>query len=113
MINDINKRVLIWCFTLVLIKINYGQIGDQTGLFYTTNPVFYTNGGNGNRFLRRTGTFGNLIFSLVPSDNRNTRSTCPTSVFTGIGQTLMSRPDILIIDFYALHIRTIDAFKSS
>ena len=32
------------------------------------------------------------IFSLVPSDNRNTRSTCPTSVFTGIGQTLMSRP---------------------
>ena len=37
-----NKRVLIWCFTLVLIKINYGQIGDQTGLFYTTNPVFYT-----------------------------------------------------------------------
>jgi hypothetical protein len=37
-----NKRVLIWCFTLVLIKINYGQIGDQTGLFYNTNPVFYT-----------------------------------------------------------------------
>jgi hypothetical protein len=35
-----NKRVLIWRFTLVLIKINYGQIGDQTGLFYTTNPVF-------------------------------------------------------------------------
>jgi hypothetical protein len=22
--------------------INHGQIGDQTGLFYTTNPVFYT-----------------------------------------------------------------------
>ena len=35
-----NKRVLIWRFTLVLIKINYGQIGDQTGLFYTTHPVF-------------------------------------------------------------------------
>jgi hypothetical protein len=34
-------RVLIWRFTLVLIKINYGQIGDQTGLFYTTNPVFF------------------------------------------------------------------------
>ena len=32
------------------------------------------------------------IFSLVPSDNRNTRSTCPTTVITGIGQTLMSRP---------------------
>ena len=31
------------------------------------------------------------IFSLVPSDNCNTRSTCPTSVFTGVGQTLMSR----------------------
>ena len=76
-------------FTLVLIKINYGQIGDQTRLFYTTNPVFYT---SGNRFVRRTGMFGNLTFSLVPSDNRNTRSTCPTSVFTGIGQTLMSRP---------------------
>ena len=54
-----NKKVLIWRFTLVLIKINYGQIGDQTGLFYTTNPVFYT---SGNRFVRRTGTFGNLIF---------------------------------------------------
>jgi hypothetical protein len=89
MINDTIKRVLIWRFTLVLIKIHYGQIGDQTGLFYTTNPVFYT---SGNRFVRRTGTFENLTFSLVPSDNRNTRSTCPTSVFTGIGQTLMSRP---------------------
>ena len=62
MINDINKRVLIRRFTLVLIKMNYGQIGDQTGLFYTTNPVFYT---SGNRFVRCTGTFGNLIFSLV------------------------------------------------
>ena len=87
-----NKRVLIWHFTLVLIKMNYGQIGDQTGLFYTKNPVLYT---NGNRFVRCTGTFGNLIFSLVLSDNRNTRSTCPTSVFIGIGQTLMSRPELL------------------
>jgi hypothetical protein len=52
-----NKRVLIWRFTLVLIKINYGQIGDQTGLFYTTNLVFYT---SENIFVRRTGTFGNL-----------------------------------------------------
>jgi hypothetical protein len=50
---------LIWHFTLVLIKINYGQIGDQTELFYTTNPVFYT---SGNRFVRRTGTLGNLWF---------------------------------------------------
>jgi hypothetical protein len=38
---------LIWRFTLDLIKINYGQIGDQTGLFHTTNPVFYS---SGNRF---------------------------------------------------------------
>jgi hypothetical protein len=59
---------LIWRFTLVLIKINYGQIGDQTGLFNTTNPVFYT---SGNIFVRRTGTLVNLIFSLVPSPNLN------------------------------------------
>jgi hypothetical protein len=58
-----NKGVLIWRFTLVLIKINYGQIGDQTGLFYTTNPVFHT---SGNRFVRRNGTFGNLIFFACP-----------------------------------------------
>ena len=51
MINDTIKEFLIWHFTLVWIKINYGQIGDQTGLFYTTNPVFYT---SGNRFVRRT-----------------------------------------------------------
>jgi hypothetical protein len=57
--DEYNKRVLIWRFTLVLIEINYGQIGDQTGLFYTTNPVFYT---SGNGFVRRTGTFGNRDF---------------------------------------------------
>jgi hypothetical protein len=55
MINDINKRVLIWRFTLVLIKIHYAQIGDQTGSFYTPNPVFYS---SGNGFVRRTDTFG-------------------------------------------------------
>jgi hypothetical protein len=38
----------------------------KQGSFYTTNPVFYT---SGNRFVRRTGTFGNLIFSLVPDQN--------------------------------------------
>ena len=54
-----NKIVLMWRFTLVLIKINYGQIGDQTGLFHTTNPIFYT---SGNRCVRHTGTFGNLWF---------------------------------------------------
>ena len=61
--DEYNKRVLIWRFTLVLIEINYGQIGDQTGLFYTTNPVFYT---SGNRFVRRTGTFGNRDFFTCP-----------------------------------------------
>jgi hypothetical protein len=35
-----NKRVLIWRFTLVLIKINYGQIGDQTGLFIQQTQYF-------------------------------------------------------------------------
>ena len=42
---------------------------------------------------------GIFFFSLVPSDNRNTRSTCPTSVFTGIGQTLMSRPGLRFLYF--------------
>ena len=68
---------MIWRFTLVLIKINYGQIGDQTGLFYTTNPVFYT--GQSVRwkpiffrteliftgFVRRTGMFGNLCYIVA------------------------------------------------
>jgi hypothetical protein len=51
------------CFWLNLWTVNYGQIGDQTGLFYTRNPVFHT---SGNRFVRRTGTFGNLIFFTCP-----------------------------------------------
>jgi hypothetical protein len=34
-----------------------------------------------------TARLGICFFSLVPSDNRNTRSTCPTSVFTGTGQS--------------------------
>ena len=89
-------RVLICHFTLVLIKINYVQIGDQTGLFYTTSPVkavFYT-GGN-KWFLPDLSWF----FLLVPSENRNTRSTSPTSVFTGIGQMLMSRPATYVLSF--------------
>jgi hypothetical protein len=28
-----------------------------------------------------------VIFSLIPSDNHDTRSTCPTSVFTGTRQS--------------------------
>jgi hypothetical protein len=77
-----NKRVLIWHLTLVLIKINYGRIGDQTGLFYTTNTVFIQVEIDLSSVPARLG-----IFSLVPLDNRNTRSTCPTSVFTGTGQS--------------------------
>jgi hypothetical protein len=91
--NKYNKRVLIWHFTIVLNKINYGQIGDQTELFYTTNPVFYT---SGNRFVHHTGTFGNLIFSLVQLGNRNTRSTCPKSVFAVI--CLISNLSIIYFD---------------
>ena len=34
-----NKRVLIWHFTLVLIKINYGQIGDQKGSFIQQTQI--------------------------------------------------------------------------
>jgi hypothetical protein len=81
-INDTINRVLIWRFTLVLIKINYRQIGDQTGLFYTTNPVFYT---SWNRFARlgiwlfhlsrRTTVIQDLLvrrqFSLVPDNRTN------------------------------------------
>ena len=37
-----------------------------------------------------------VIFSPVPSDNGDTRSTCPTSVFTGIEQILMLRPAVAI-----------------
>ena len=77
-----NKRVLIWHFTLVLIKINYGRIGDQTGLFYTTNTIFIQVEIDLSSVPAHLG-----IFSPVPSDNRNTRSTCPTSVFTGTGQS--------------------------
>jgi hypothetical protein len=33
------------------------KIGDQTGVFYTTNPVFYT---SGNRFVHRT-FFSDLV----------------------------------------------------
>jgi hypothetical protein len=47
---------------------------------------------------------GIWFFLLVPSDNRNTRSTCPTSVFTGIGQALMSRPGIHILIFFLANL---------
>ena len=34
------NRVLIWRFTLILIKINYGQIGDQKGSFTRQTQYF-------------------------------------------------------------------------
>jgi hypothetical protein len=110
-----NKRVLIWRFTLVLIKINYGQIGDQTGLFYTTNPVFYT---SGNRFVCRTGTFGNLWFfhlsrrttviqdllvrrqfSLVPDNRTNVNVEACVSKYICCNeiQTLSTEQNIVLI----------------
>ena len=46
-----------------------------------------------------TGSSEPLV-SLVRLDNRDTRSTCPTSVFTGIGQTLMSRPVLYITQYF-------------
>ena len=35
-----NDKVLIWLFTLALIKINYGQIGDQKGSFIQQTQYF-------------------------------------------------------------------------
>ena len=71
-----NKRVLIWCFTLVLIKINYGQIGDQKGSFIQQTqyfrqsvrwkPMFFRTESIFTGFVRRTGMFGNLHFSHKP-----------------------------------------------
>ena len=58
---------MIWHFTLVLIKINYGQIGDQTGLFTKVFPDridFYR------IFPSYRHVWESLIFSLVPLDNR-------------------------------------------
>jgi hypothetical protein len=119
MINDINKRVLIWRFTLVLIKINYGQIGDQTVLFYTTNPVFYT---SGNIFVRRTGMFTLGIrffhlfrrttviqdllvrcqFSLVPDNRTNVNvEACPG---------FLVGPVLLIFSFFVVVILFVFTF---
>ena len=65
-----NKRVLIWRFTLVLIKINYGQIGDQKGSFIQQTlyfrqsvrwkPMFFRTKLIFTGFVRRTSMFGNL-----------------------------------------------------
>jgi hypothetical protein len=91
MINDVNKRVLIWRFTLDLIKINYGQIGDQTGLFYTTNPVYYT---NGNRYVSDAKWWQKLILPLARFAKKNIKmwipgldiNACPIPVKTDFGQ---------------------------
>jgi hypothetical protein len=47
-----------------------------------------------------------VIFAL--SDNRGTRSTCPTSVFTGIRQTLMSRPVTDKLSHNVVHLSLIE-----
>jgi hypothetical protein len=59
----VQNTIEIWRFTLVLIKINYGQIGDQTGLFYTGQsvwwkPMFFRTELIFTGFVRRTGMFG-------------------------------------------------------
>ena len=67
-----NKRVLIWHFTLVLIKINYGQIGDQKSSFKQQTQYFIQDSTNVfpdrinfYRFVRQTGIFGNLWLLLT------------------------------------------------
>ena len=71
-----NKGVLIWRFTLVLIKINYGQIGDQNGSFIQQTSILDSRTDSGNQcffrteliftgFVRWTGMFGNLWLLLT------------------------------------------------
>jgi hypothetical protein len=57
----------------------------KQGSFYTTNPVFYT---SGNRFVRRTGMFGNLIFSLTRHFH------IPRSALRGRGTKISSRVQV-------------------
>ena len=93
MINDINKRVLIWHFSFNQNKLwtnwrwKQGSFIQQTQYFIPVEIELSS----------YRHAWESLIFSLVPSENRNTRSTCLMSVFTGTGQTLMSRTAILII----------------
>jgi hypothetical protein len=68
------------------LEINQGSFIQQTQYFITVEIDLSV----------VPARLGISTFSLVPSDNRNTRSTCPTSVFTGNGQTLMSRPVIFV-----------------
>jgi hypothetical protein len=67
---------LIWRFTLVLIQINYGQIGDQNGSFIQQTSILDSRTDSGNQcffrteliftgFVRWTGMFGNLWLLLT------------------------------------------------
>jgi hypothetical protein len=49
------------------------------------------------------------MFSLVPSDNRDTRSTCPTSVFTGTGRLKTKLYDKI----FQQHLRIMLTFQDS
>jgi hypothetical protein len=71
-----NKGVLIWRFTVVLIKINYGQIGDQKGSFIQQTqyfrqsdqqwkPMFFRTELIFTGFVRWTGMFRNLWLLLT------------------------------------------------
>jgi hypothetical protein len=74
-------KKLTWLFHLCLSRLHDHNVHYGLGQPIHSSPVH---------------VWESLIVSLVPSDNHNTRSTCPTSVFTGIGQTLMSRPGVEI-----------------
>ena len=57
---------MIWRFTLVLIKINYGQIGDQKGSFTQQTQYFIQDSrSGGNQCFLPTGMFGNLWLLLT------------------------------------------------
>ena len=83
MINDINKRVLNWRFTLVLIKINYGQINrallyNKPSILPVEIDLSVVPARLGIWFFhlsRRTGVIQDLLvrrqFSLVPDNRTN------------------------------------------
>jgi hypothetical protein len=64
------NRVLIWRFTLILIKINYGQIGDQKGSFTRQTQYFIQDSrSSGNQCFFRPvclGISGQLLLTHKP-----------------------------------------------
>ena len=63
-----NKRVLIWRFTLVLIKINYGQIGDQKSSFKQQTQYFIQDSRSGGN---QCFSGPNSFLPICPSDHRS------------------------------------------